>query len=146
MRLALFLVPLALVACQRQAQNAAPARAPAARRAPSAQPPPDKANEYAADLNLTGTEPFWGVKIRKDKITLSRPDHPDLVAANTGAEVSGKTATWKSNELTITLKSQPGCSDGMSDRRYPYAAQVKVGDEVLKGCGYEAGEAPSPAG
>jgi uncharacterized membrane protein len=177
MRLALFLVPLALAACQRQAQNAAPAPvnapvvappvapapasvepeavtpAPAAKPSPEKPPamppkaslpatPPKAAADYHSDLNLTGTEPFWGVQIRKDRITLSRPDHPDITAPNPGVSVSGETASWDAGEMTITLKPQRWCSDGMSDRQYPYAAQVKVGNEVLKGCGYNPAKTP----
>jgi len=37
--------------------------------------------------------------------------------------------------VTITLT--PGaCSDGMSDRTYPYVATIALGDETLRGCGY----------
>ncbi|MGE5502049.1 MAG: COG3650 family protein [Ignavibacteriales bacterium] len=174
-RLALFLVPLTLAACQRQAQNAAPAPAPVAPApvasapataepvatpaAPAAKPSPEKppamppkadlpatppkaAADYRSDLNLTGTEPFWGVQIRKDRITLSRPDHPDISAPNPGPKVSGETARWDAGEMTITLRPQRWCSDGMSDRQYPYAAEVKVGNEVLKGCAYNPAKTP----
>ena len=99
--------------------------------------PPKAEADYRADLNLTGTEPFWGVQIRQDRITLTRPDHPDISTRNPGVSIRGETATWNAGEMTITLKPAR-CSDGMSDRQYPYAAEVKVGNEVLKGCGYNA--------
>ena len=71
--------------------------------------PPKAAEDYQGDLNLTGTEPFWGVQIRKGQITLSRPDHPDVAAPNPGPSINGGTATWDAGELTVTLK--PGrCS------------------------------------
>jgi len=100
--------------------------------------PPKAEADYGADLNLTGTEPFWGVQIRKDRITLTRPDHPDVTVPNPGVSISGETASWDASQMSITLKPQRWCSDGMSDRQYPYAAEVKVGNEVLKGCGYNA--------
>jgi uncharacterized membrane protein len=172
-RLALFLVPLALTACQRQAQNAPPATAPVqattpelmpiappastaepapATPAPKATPamppkpdlpvtPPKAAEDFKGDLNLTGTEPFWGVQIRKDRITLSRPDHPDISAPNPGPSVSGETASWDAGEMTVTLKAGR-CSDGMSDRVYPYSATVSVGKETLKGCAYNPARTP----
>jgi len=35
----------------------------------------------------------------------------------------------------IVLRLTPGeCSDGMSDRHYPYFAEVGVGKALLKGC------------
>jgi uncharacterized membrane protein len=161
-RFALLILPLALVACQRQAQNAAPApvyppvepapatAGPAAPPAPTvAGPTPEKPSatppkaqaDYRSDLNLTGTEPFWGVQIRKERITLQRPDHPDITTRNPGVAVSGETASWNAGEMAITLKPAD-CSDGMSDRQYPYAAQVKVGNEVLKGCAYDPAKPP----
>jgi uncharacterized membrane protein len=122
----------------------APAAKPPAEKAPAMPPkaslpatPPKAEADYRSDLNLTGTEPFWGVQIRKDRITLTRPDHPDISTRNPGVEISGETASWNAGEMTITLKPAR-CSDGMSDREYPYGAQVKVGNEVLKGCGYNA--------
>ena len=123
-----------------------PTTKPPAEKAPAMPPPkadlpatPPKAEaDYGADLNLTGTEPFWGVQIRKDRITLTRPDHPDVTVPNPGVSISGETASWDASQMSITLKPQRWCSDGMSDRQYPYAAEVKVGNEVLKGCGYNA--------
>jgi len=127
----------------------APAPKPPAEKPPAMPPkaslpatPPKAAADYRSDLNLTGTEPFWGVQIRQDKITLTRPDHPDITAPNPGPRVSGETASWDAGELTITLTPQRACSDGMSDRQYPYAAVVKVGNEVLKGCAYNPGKTP----
>lgn len=163
-RPALLLISSVLAACHPQAQNttapaalpapivapAAPVTEPAAKppaeKAPAMPPPkadlpanPPKAEaDYRADLNLTGTEPFWGVQIRKDRITLTRPDHPDISTRNPGVSISGETASWNAGEIMITLTPQRWCSDGMSDRQYPYAAEVKVGNEVLKGCGYNA--------
>lgn len=166
-RLALLMITTALSACQPQAHNtvapdALPAPMPAAPATPvipapaaSATPPAEKAPampspkaelpaappkaqaDYRADLNLTGTEPFWGVQIRKDRITLQRPDHPDVTTRNPGVSINGEVATWNAGEMTITLKPAQ-CSDGMSDRQYPYAAEVKVGNEMLKGCAVNA--------
>lgn len=156
-KLAAFLVPLALAACQKEAQNAAPAPLPAqvpaapaasAPVTPEAPPPaptpepekptPPKARPgYDADLNLVGTEPFWGVQIREGRITLQRPDHPDITVPNPGPSISGGAARWDAGELAIVLKPAE-CSDGMSDRTYPFEATVTVGKDVLKGCAADA--------
>lgn len=164
-RLALILVPLTLAACQPQARNAPPASVsapvapepvavepaakPSSEKPPAMPPkaslpatPPKAAADYQSDLNLTGTEPFWGVQIRKDRITLTRPDHPDVTMPNPGVSVSGETASWDAGQMTITLKPQRWCLDGMSDRQYPYAAEVKLGAEVLKGCAYNPAKTP----
>ena len=103
------------------------------------------ANDYRAGMRLTGTEPFWGVRIG-DKITLQRPDHPDLVVANAGPTINGDVAVWNARGLTIRLEPQAACSDGMSDNRYPYAATVTVDGETLKGCAARADQWPRGGG
>lgn len=103
------------------------------------------ADDYRAGMRLTGTEPFWGVRIG-DKITLQRPDHPDLVVANAGPTINGDVAVWNARGLTIRLEPQAGCSDGMSDNRYPYAATVTVDGETLKGCAARADQWPKGGG
>lgn len=103
------------------------------------------ANDYRAGMRLTGTEPFWGVRIG-DKITLQRPDHPDLVVTNAGPSINGDVAVWNARGLTIRLEPQAGCSDGMSDNRYPYAATVTVNGETLKGCAARADQWPKGGG
>ena len=104
--------------------STAPADAPAS--APSG---PD----FSGDLQLVGTEPFWGGRIQDDGLTLSRIGQPDVSAANTGVRVEGDVGTWGVGGLVFRLKLEP-CSDGMSDRRYAYRAEVTINGEVLKGC------------
>ncbi|MET4133436.1 putative membrane protein [Porphyrobacter sp. MBR-155] len=90
-------------------------------------------------ITLTGTEPFWGVRISGGQANYANPDHPEgydfaveRFAGNNGLGFSG---TMEGAAVTITLT--PGaCSDGMSDRTYPYVATIALGDETLRGCGY----------
>ncbi len=90
-------------------------------------------------ITLTGTEPFWGVRIAGGQANYANPDHPEgydfaveRFAGNNGLGFSG---TMEGAAVTITLT--PGaCSDGMSDRTYPYVATIALGDETLRGCGY----------
>jgi uncharacterized membrane protein len=90
-------------------------------------------------ITLTGTEPFWGVQITGQQANYANPDHPEgydfeveRFAGNNGLGFSG---TMEGAAVTITLT--PGaCSDGMSDRTYPYVATIALGDETLRGCGY----------
>ena len=85
------------------------------------------------------------MQIRATQITLQRPDHPNLVAANPGLTMQGSKAVWSTTAgavpLTVTLTLQ-ACSDGMSDLKYSYAAQVKLGAETLKGCAGKAQAMP----
>jgi uncharacterized membrane protein len=104
--------------------SSAPADAPA-----SAPPGPD----FSGDFQLVGTEPFWGGRIRGDGLTLSRAGQPDVSAANTGVRVEGDVGVWGVGGLVFKLRAEP-CSDGMSDRRYGYRAEVTIGGQTLKGC------------
>jgi len=132
-----------LAACHPTAQDssgrasaAAPADAPAEPVEPASAPAPAETAvnaDFAGPLQAAGTEPFWGLSIRPDGLTLTRPDHPVLQAANPGPAHQGKSAVWSAPGLKATL-TPTHCSDGMSDRDYPYAATVVVGAETLKGC------------
>jgi uncharacterized membrane protein len=127
---ALGLITLLMTACGEAPMGSTAGGAGAPADAPASAPPgPD----YAGDFDLVGTEPFWGGRIRSDGLTLSRAGRPDVSAANAGPRVEGDVATWGVGGLVIKLKPEP-CSDGMSERRYDYRAEVTLNGQVLKGC------------
>lgn len=90
-------------------------------------------------VHYTGTEPFWGGVAGGGMATYSTPEKPDgsefpvtRFAGNNGLGFSG-TLDGAGFDLTIT----PGeCSDGMSDRTYPYTATLLVGSEQRQGCAW----------
>lgn len=90
-------------------------------------------------ITLSGTEPFWSMSIEREALTYTTPENLDGVttdvtrfAGNNGLGISGD-LEGQSLQIAIT----PGtCSDGMSDRDYPFTATVKLGDATLFGCGY----------
>lgn len=90
-------------------------------------------------VTLTGTEPFWGITVKDGRATYTNPENPEgqgfpvtRFAGNNGLGFSG---TWNGSPVTITVT--PGqCSDGMSDRTFPYVATIALGEETLRGCGY----------
>jgi uncharacterized membrane protein len=96
-----------------------------------------------ATIDLIGTEPFWRITIANGEANYSDPQNidgtafpVDRFAGNNGLGFSGDMA---GEPVQVTLT--PGqCSDGMSDRTYPYTATVKLGDELLKGCGWTSKE------
>lgn len=95
----------------------------------------------AADeiITLTGTEPFWGMTIKDGRANYANPDHPEgwefPVKRFEGNNGLGYSGDWDGTAVTITLT--PGeCSDGMSDRTFPYVATIALGEETLRGCGY----------
>lgn len=138
---------LALAACSPEAPGGGEAVPPADAPPPAAQAPGetqpttsvDPAAPFRADFSLIGTEPFWNLQVKGTTLVLTRPDpEPAVTAAGAVLTASSGKATWTgqagTTPLTATLTAGT-CSDGMSDRVYPYAAEVKLGDLVLKGCG-----------
>jgi uncharacterized membrane protein len=137
-----------LAACQPQSPDGKaappPADAPAAK--PAAAPAPPPAAEPGVSLDARGTEPFWAVKIRPREILLLRPDQPPLRMSNPGPRITGEQAIWAGRaggEPLIIAIWLHDCSDGMSDRAYPFAAEVQIGEASLKGCALKVEGAPT---
>ena len=98
-------------------------------------------------ITLNGTEPFWGVVISPQNDgsyqariraldgldeAASQPVKVSRFAGNNGLGFSGEL-----NDAPIIFAITPGeCSDGMSDRIYPFAATATISDETLRGCGF----------
>jgi uncharacterized membrane protein len=98
-------------------------------------------------VHITGTEPFWGGVIEPEgagwRLVWSTPELPDGVtvpvdrfAGRGGLSYSG---TLQGARLDMAL-SPARCSDGMSDRTYPYGVTVQLGDQTLSGCGWTDSE------
>lgn len=90
-------------------------------------------------IYLTGTEPFWGGEITGGEALYTTPENQ----AGTQFEVarfagnSGLGFTGTLDGATFDLTVTPGdCSDGMSDRTYPYVATLRIGDEQREGCAW----------
>ena len=100
-------------------------------------------------FSVRGTEPFWAVDIRPQGITYQRLDQERLAAPNPGMTQEGGKRVWSAiaggRTLKVTLSETGACSDGMSDLVYPYAAEVIIGSETLRGCAFEPSEKPSGA-
>lgn len=90
-------------------------------------------------IHYTGTEPFWGGASGAGMATYSTPENPDgsefpveRFAGNNGLGISGSL-----NGASFDLMITPGeCSDGMSDRIFPYTATLLVGGEQRQGCAW----------
>lgn len=100
-----------------------------------------------ATISALGTEPFWGIAIAPDgegySATYSSPDNldgtrfpVDRFAGNNGVSFSGAM-----DGEAVSAAITPGeCSDGMSDRTYPYSVTVSLGDTTLFGCAFTSDE------
>jgi uncharacterized membrane protein len=140
MRAILPVVLLALSACKPPVQAPPPVAPPARAAAPVL------VSDFSQDITALGTEPFWNLRISGTGFTLTRPDHPDLSFTAPGATIRPGQATWTATGadggvLEVKLFVSP-CSDGMSDRGYPMAAEVVLGGETLRGCAFATAKPP----
>lgn len=95
-------------------------------------------------VTLSGTEPFWTLVIDGGQAVWTTPDDQSgtrfaaqRFAGNNGLGFSG---TLDGKPIAATLT--PGeCSDGMSDRQFPFVATVAWGDETYEGCGHTGAQA-----
>lgn len=139
------LVSLAVTACHPQAGGGASAHS-------------QKFDVIAAGetIRLVGTEPFWSGTITGGAFSYSTPDNAtgDRYAVKRFAGLNGLgfSATEPGRAVDIVITAAP-CSDGMSDRRFPFTAIVQIGGQSRQGCGWTdrqpyaegAAHAPQPA-
>ena len=90
-------------------------------------------------VHFAGTEPFWGGEVAGEKLTYTTPEKPEgeTIAVGRFAGRGGLSYSGTLRGMAFTIAISPGtCSDGMSDRSYPFLAMLKVGDAVRSGCGW----------
>ena len=89
-------------------------------------------------LRAVGTEPFWGARIEGRCVTYSHPDDQAGTRVWTRYSRAADGDSWSGalngRPFVLRARAQPNCSDGMSDRRYPYAVDLLVGGEKRQGC------------
>jgi uncharacterized membrane protein len=98
-------------------------------------------------VHFTGTEPFWGGHVAFARLTYSTPEHPDgtTIAVDRFAGRGGVSWSGTYQGAPFSLAVTPGkCSDGMSDRRYPYVATLVVAGEQRNGCAWTEADPPRP--
>jgi uncharacterized membrane protein len=103
----------------------------------------DPAEPFRADFVLIGTEPFWRLDIKGGALALTQPDQPAVTTGKATLEATSGKAMWSAaagDKAMVAALTAKSCSDGMSDRTYPYVAEVKLGETVFKGCGISASE------
>ncbi|HEY5721081.1 MAG TPA: hypothetical protein VIT45_02040 [Allosphingosinicella sp.] len=89
-------------------------------------------------LRAVGTEPFWGARIVGRCVTYNHPEDQKGTRIWTRYTPGPDGGTWSGalggKKFELRTRSAPGCSDGMSDERYPFAVELLVGGERRKGC------------
>lgn len=101
------------------------------------------ARERPAPVVITvarGTEPFWSVNVRTDRVLFSRlgADSAIYPYSAPSFDADGR-AVYRTKRFGVdpllTLVIQRGdCSDGMSDQQYPGSASLTLGDSTWRGC------------
>lgn len=90
-------------------------------------------------IHLTGTEPFWGGTVTGQQLVYTTPENPDgtIVPVKRFAGRGGLSLSGELDARSLDLTVTPGdCSDGMSDRSYPFVATLLLGDETRSGCAW----------
>ena len=85
-----------------------------------------------------GTEPFWAARIEGRCVNYSHPEDQDGTRVWTRYAKGPDGDTWSGalggRLFQLRTRTEPGCSDGMSDKRYPLAVELIVHGEQRRGC------------
>lgn len=128
---AVLLLPLLLAACGPSASDSLPGDSDDS--TPFAEIGP------AETVRFTGNEPFWGGEVTGSALTYATPDMPDGtdIAVSRFAGRGGLSWSGTHEGARFALAITPGeCSDGMSDRTYPFVATLQVTGEQRSGCAW----------
>ena len=139
----LFAACAVLSACQ-SGESEAPAAAEATETAAAAPGDTSETASYAEIaedevLRFLGNEPFWGGEVSGKTLTYKTPENQDgtviaveRFAGRGGIALSGL-LEGEEFEMTVTPLE---CSDGMSDRTYPFTVTLAIGEEQRNGCAW----------
>jgi len=104
--------------------------------------PAPSVDRFPQALKGLGTEPFWSVEVGGGQLAWSSMETPDpRRAAISRQERDGVlvvTGVLDGRSVRGEFR-KAACSDGMSDRRYPFALSLSIGQERFSGCAYPAG-------
>lgn len=92
---------------------------------------------------ISGTEPFWSMVIARPQIIYTSADGDTLrfdykEARQASGRQEGYVQVFElgdGQQLVLRRTNQCPCSDGMSDKEYPYQATLVLQEKVIEGCG-----------
>lgn len=100
------------------------------------------------DLEASGNEPFWHLRVEGDEVRVRTPDDLDgtLFHDLTWSAVNGPDAGWRAEalrdfvdgiEYLVLELSETSCVDSMSGARFPWTAVLEEGGHRRYGCARE---------
>ena len=100
--------------------------------------PRDDGPGFPRSFRALGTEPFWAIHVSEGRLRYMTPENQEGIAAEVTWEQTAQdrmalAATVDGKALTLRGRIEP-CSDGMSDRIYPYSVTLTLGEETRQGC------------
>lgn len=102
---------------------------------------------YNYEFIAMGNEPFWSLEIipAEKRIVLKDVAEEKAIEffyspANFRGDTYQYSTTNPKNEKLEVLIRKEKCSDGMSDRKYNYSAEIRLNGKILKGCAIKKGE------
>lgn len=90
-------------------------------------------------IRFSGTEPFWGGTVTGTALTYTTPEDPDgaMIAVERFAGRGGLSFSGSLDGAMFEMMVTPlKCSDGMSDRIYPFTVTLKIGEDLRNGCAW----------
>ncbi|GAA0272825.1 hypothetical protein GCM10009127_11540 [Alteraurantiacibacter aestuarii] len=90
-------------------------------------------------IRLTGTEPFWGGEISGGLFTYTTPENIEgqRLPVTRFAGRGGLSFSAEADGVAVDMAITPAaCSDGMSDRTYPFTVTLQWGEDQRIGCGW----------
>lgn len=141
MRFCAVALALSLAACAQPADEQA--AAPPGQAAEKLHRQTTGESHIPAEFRALGTEPFWAVHTVSSgnggiALRYSTPENSE----GSAIAIEDELVETQMRRLSGMMGDQPfaieltvaPCSDGMSDRNYPFTAQVTLGDQTLAGC------------
>jgi uncharacterized membrane protein len=103
---------------------------------------PQQQGRLPVRLRCAGTEPFWGISVGygRAEADFASTQSRRRIALGQPMPAAARPRIWLlpgtggADVTSFLLVEQRVCSDGMSDRSYPYSVVARVGADVLSGC------------
>lgn len=89
-------------------------------------------------LRALGTEPFWGAQVEGRCVTYTHPEDQKGTRIWTRYTATADGGRWSGSlggrQFELVTRKAADCSDGMSENKFPMAADLMVNGEKRKGC------------